>query len=453
VTNPATGEVLETFPFATDAAVEAALAAAVEAQVAWAERPVEERAAVMLAVADAFEAKAEELGKRVTTEMGKKISSAVSEARFAASIFRYYATEGPALLADEEIEAPGGDTAVVQPRPIGTVLGVMPWNYPYYQVARFAAPNLLVGNTILVKHAENCPWSSMAIVDLLVEAGVPEGAYANVFATFEQVGSLIADSRVRGVSVTGSERAGAAVAEQAGRQLKKVVLELGGSDAYVILDFEDPAEAARTAWRTRMSNMGQACNSNKRLIVSRDGYADFVAALVEEATGMVPGDPFDLGAKEFAPVSSAAAAQILQEQVADAVRHGAILHVGGRVVDGPGSYFQPAVLTGVTPEMRIYHEEVFGPVAVVYAVDSDEEAARLANDTRFGLGGAVFSTDVERASAVAQRLDVGMTHVNTFSAEAADIPFGGTKSSGFGRELGALGVDEFTNKRLYYVAR
>lgn len=452
VTNPATGELLETFPYATEAEVETALAAAVDAQREWAERPMEERAAVLRAAADLFDARAEELGRIVTTEMGKKLSSAAGEAEFAASIFRYYADEGPALLADQEITAPGQDTAIVQRRPVGTVLGVMPWNYPYYQVARFAAPNLLVGNTVLIKHAENCAWSSNAIAELLVEAGVPAGAYANLYATFDQVESLIADRRVAGVSVTGSERAGAAIAGHAGRHLKKAVLELGGSDAYVVLDSDDTKASAQAAWRTRMSNMGQACNSNKRLIVAEDVYGDFLSALVDEATGLIPGDPFDLQAGEFAPVSSRSAAEVLQDQVAEAVAQGATLHVGGNIVDGPGAYFQPTVLSGVTPEMRIYHEEVFGPVAVVYLVAGDDEAVRLANDTRFGLGGSVFSTQPERAAAVAQRLDVGMTHVNTFSAEAADMPFGGTKSSGFGRELGALGVDEFTNKRLYYVA-
>jgi succinate-semialdehyde dehydrogenase/glutarate-semialdehyde dehydrogenase len=453
VTNPATGEVLATFPYTSDADVEQALAAAVEAQKAWAARSIEERAAVLTAVADAFDAKADELAKLVTTEMGKKISSAAGEARFAAAIFRYYATEGPALLADEPLAAPGSDQAVVQRRPIGVVLGVMPWNYPYYQVARFAAPNLLVGNTVLIKHAENCPWSSAAIADLLSEAGVPAGAYANLYATFDQISSLIADFRVQGVSVTGSERAGAAVAAQAGRHLTRVVLELGGSDPYVVLDAEDPAAAARDAWKIRMSNMGQACNSNKRMIVGRDIYDEFLATLVEEATGLKSGDPTDLGADEFAPVVSRAAALTLQEQITDAVEKGATLHVGGTLVDGPGAYIEPAVISGVTKEMRIYHEEVFGPVAVVYPVDSDEEAVLLANDTRYGLGGAVFSRDEERAAAVAQRLECGMAHVNVFSAETPEMPFGGTKASGFGRELGALGIDEFTNKRLYYIKR
>ncbi len=452
VTSPVTGEVLESFPTATDAEIEQALSGAVEAQRSWAALPLADRAALMLRIADLFEEKADELARLVTAEMGKKVSSGASESRFAADIFRYYAAEGPALLADQPIQAPGQDKAVVQRLPIGIVLGVMPWNYPYYQVARFAAPNLLVGNAVVIKHAENCPWSARAIADLVTEAGVPDGVYANLFASHEQVARLIADSRVRGVSLTGSERAGAVVAQQAGSHLKKVVLELGGSDPYIVLDSDDPAEAARSAWRLRMSNMGQACNSNKRLIVARDLYDDFLAALVHEASGLVPGDPTNLKENEFAPVSSRAAAETLAEQVRDAVDRGATLHVGGEALPGPGAYLQPAVLTDVTPEMRVYHEEVFGPVAVVYAVDSDEEAVRIANDTRFGLGAAVFSRDAERAAAVAARLDVGMTHVNTASAEAADMPFGGSKASGFGRELGALGVDEFTNKRLYYVA-
>lgn len=452
VTDPSTGQVLDERETATDEQIRDVLDRAHAAQREWAQRPLADRVEVMLRIADAFEDRADELGRLITSEMGKKSSSAQSEARFAADIFRYYATHGPALIADQELPGADGGTAVLQRRAIGVVLGVMPWNYPYYQVARFAAPNLLLGNAVIVKHAESCPWSSTAIADLLTEAGVPEGIYTNVFATYDQIADLIADPRVLGVSLTGSERAGSAIAAQAGRHLTKVVLELGGSDPYIVLDTPDPAEAARTAWGVRMSNNGQACNSNKRIIVSRDIVDDFVGALVAEAAAMEPGDPRDLQPGQFVPLSSAQAAADLREQVQDAVAQGATLHVGGDLLDRPGVYFRPAVLTGVTPAMRAYSEELFGPVAVVYAVDSDEEAIALANDTRFGLGGAVFSADTDRAAAVAQQLDVGMTHVNAASAETADMPFGGTKSSGFGRELGPLGVDEFANKRLYYVA-
>jgi len=275
----------------------------------------------------------------------------------------------------------------------------------------------------------------------------------NVFATHEQVAAMIADPRLAGVSLTGSERAGAVVAETAGRNLKKVVLELGGSDPYIILDTGDVEDAAKTAWVTRMENVGQACNSNKRMIVMDDFYDGFVAALVERAAGMSPRQPGDDSPRSYSPMVSRKAAENLLAQVQDAVSKGATLHVGGTLGDGKGAYFAPAVLTGVTPAMRAYREELFGPVAVVYKVSSDEEAVRLANVVDFGLGGAVWSGDEERAVRVAEQLEVGMANVNTPAGEGADLPFGGTKRSGFGRELGPLGIDEFVNKRLFYVEK
>jgi succinate-semialdehyde dehydrogenase/glutarate-semialdehyde dehydrogenase len=320
-------------------------------------------------------------------------------------------------------------------------------------VTRFAAPNLIVGNTVILKHAENCPTSALAIAQIMRDAGVPDGVYVNLFATHEQVAAMIADPRLRGVSLTGSERAGTVVAETAGRNLKKVVLELGGSDPYIILDTPDVEAAAETAWATRMENVGQACNSNKRMIVMDDVYDDFVAALVKRATAMTPRPAGDDSDEAYSPMVSRKAAENLLAQVQDAVSKGATLHVGGTLDDGKGAYFAPAVLTGVTPEMRAYREELFGPVAVVYKVSNDDEAVQLANVVDFGLGGAVWSADEERAINVAEQLEVGMANVNTPAGEGADLPFGGTKRSGFGRELGPLGIDEFVNKRLFYVEK
>ena len=451
VTDPATGTVTETFPFATDAEVEQAIAAASAAFTEWRKRPVEERAAIVKRVGELFGERAAELGAIITKEMGKRPSQASGEAEFCNDIFGYYADNGPTLLADKPL--PGHDSARVEYLPVGPVLGVMPWNYPYYQVARFAAPNLVAGNTVILKHAENCPTSALAIAGIMREAGVPEGAYVNLFATHEQVAAMIADPRVRGVSLTGSERAGTAVAETAGRNLKKVVLELGGSDPYIILDSDDVDGAAKTAWITRMENVGQACNSNKRMIVMDNIYDDFVAALVKRASTATPREPGDDSARSYSPMVSRKAAENLLAQVQDAVSKGATLHVGGTLAEGKGAYFAPAVLTGVTPEMRAYREELFGPVAVVYKVTSDEEAVQLANAVDYGLGGAVWSTDEARATAVAERLEVGMANVNTPAGEGADLPFGGTKRSGFGRELGPLGIDEFINKRLFYVEK
>ncbi len=450
VTDPATGEVTQTFPFATDAEIEQALAGAAAAFGSWREKPVEERAAIVARVADLFAERATELAALITREMGKRPAQAVGEAEFSGDIFRYYAQHGPGLLADTDL--PGYAHAKIERLPIGPVLGIMPWNYPYYQVARFAGPNLVAGNPVILKHAENCPTSALAIAGIMREAGVPEGVYTNLFATHEQVAKMIADPRLRGVSLTGSERAGTVVAETAGRNLKKVVLELGGSDPYIVLDTANVDEAAETAWSTRMENVGQACNSNKRMIVMSDIYDDFVAALVKRAAALSPRQPGDDSDEAYSPMVSRKAAENLLAQVQDAVSKGATLHVGGQLVSDTGAYFAPAVLTGVTPDMRAYKEELFGPVAVVYKVGSDDEAVKLANVVDFGLGGAVWSTDEARATAVARQLEVGMANVNTPAGEGADLPFGGTKRSGFGRELGPLGIDEFLNKRLFYVA-
>ncbi len=437
VTDPATGEVTQTFPFATDAEVEQALAASTAAFAAWKQRPAHERAAIVKRVGELFGERAADLAALITKEMGKRPAQAVGEAEFCTDIFGYYADNGPALLADKPL--PGYDSARVEYLPVGPVLGVMPWNYPYYQVARFAAPNLVAGNTVILKHAENCPTSALAIAGIMREAGVPEGVYVNIFATHEQVATMIADPRLRGVSLTGSERAGTVVAETAGRNLKKVVLELGGSDPYIILDTPDADAAAETAWGARMENVGQACNSNKRMIVMDNVYDDFVAALVKRAAAMTPRQPGDDSDNAYSPMASRKAAENLLAQVQDAVSKGATLHVGGTLAGEQGAYFAPAVLTGVTPGMRAYREELFGPV--------------LANVVDFGLGGAVWSSDESRAAAVAEQLEVGMANVNTPAGEGADLPFGGTKRSGFGRELGPLGIDEFVNKRLFYVQK
>jgi succinate-semialdehyde dehydrogenase/glutarate-semialdehyde dehydrogenase len=451
VTDPATGEVTVTFPFATDAEVEQGLADATAAFAQWRKSPVAERAAIVKKVGELFTERATELAALITKEMGKRPREAVGEAQFCTDIFGYYADNGPGLLADKPL--PGHDSARVEYLPVGPVLGIMPWNYPYYQVARFAAPNLVAGNTVILKHAENCPTSALAIAQIMRDAGVPEGVYVNVFATHKQVAAMIADKRLRGVSLTGSERAGTTVAETAGRNLKKVVLELGGSDPYIILDSDDVEAAAKTAWVTRMENVGQACNSNKRMIVMGDLYDDFVAALVKRAAAATPRGPGDDSPRSYSPMVSRKAAENLLAQVQDAVGKGATLHVGGTLGDGEGAYFAPAVLTGVTPDMRAYTEELFGPVAVVYKVSDDDEAVKIANTVDYGLGGAVWSMDTERATRVAQQLDVGMANVNTPAGEGADLPFGGTKRSGFGRELGPLGIDEFVNKRLFYVEK
>ena len=451
VINPATGEPGEEFPLATDAEIQDALAASQAAFESWREVPLEERGKIVTRVAELFTERKDELAAIITEEMGKPLPESVGEAEYCTDIFEYFATEGPSLAADQEIKAIGGGRAVIQKLPVGPLLGIMPWNYPYYQVARFAAPNLMLGNTIILKHAESCPKSALAIQQIMDDAGVPAGVYQNVFASHDQIADIIADPRIQGVSLTGSERAGAIIGELAGKNLKKVVLELGGSDPYVVLDTEDVKEAAANAWATRLENTGQACNSNKRMIVAEDIYDDFVAELTNLAKDLKPGDPAEAAEGTYGPLSSRSAAEGLAEQIQDAVSKGATLHAGGTLSDGPSSYLAPAVLTGITPEMRAYREELFGPIAVVYKVGSDEEAVKLANDSDYGLGGVVFSTDEERARKVAAQLEVGMANVNGVG-EGAGIPFGGVKRSGYGRELGPLGMDEFVNKRLFFIA-
>lgn len=441
--NPATGEVLATFDTTTDDQVTAAVTAADAAYRAWREQPLEARADAVRTVGRLMRERAGDLGGLARLEMGKKVDEGTGEAEFSASIFEFYADNAATLLADQRIPSFSGGTAVVQRRPVGPLLGVMPWNFPFYQVARFAAPNLVLGNTVLLKHAESVPQCALAIADIMRDAGVPDGVYTNLFATFDQVEMVINDPRVQGVSVTGSERAGASVAATAGRALKKCLLELGGSDPFIVLD-GDAKELARTAWDFRIYNMGQACNSNKRMIVVDDLYDDFVTELTALGRNLAPDD--------IAPLSSRAAAESVAAQVADAVDKGATLHVGGVLAESPVAYYTPAVLTDVTTDMRAYTEELFGPVAVVYRVQDEEEAIALANSSAFGLGASVFSTDTARAEKVAQRLDAGMVNVNTPAGEGPDIPFGGVKRSGFGRELGALGIDEFVNKQVYVVA-
>ena len=453
VENPATGEIIKSYGEATDAEIELALANADSVFREWRERSVQERADVVKRVAELFEERKEELAKTISVEMGKSLTESIEEVEFARDIIEYYAVHGPSLITSYEIPSTVPGKAVVEQLPMGVLLGIMPWNFPYYQVARFAAPNLVLGNTILLKHADICASSSLLMQEIFEQAGVPVGGYQNVFASHDQVSTMIADPRLQGISLTGSERAGAIIGAQAGTHLKKCVLELGGIDPMVVLDADDVAAVAKDAWEFRVYNGGQVCNSNKRMIVMDDIYDEFVAELKKLATGLVAGDPATLAEGEYAPLSTRAAAETVNAQVQRAVADGATLEVGGVLGEGPAAYYSPAVLTGVSRDSVSYREEIFGPVATVYRVSSDEEALELANDCALGLGGSVFSTDEARAERVASKLEVGMSHVNIIAAEAAEIPFGGVKRSGFGREMGPLGIGEFANKRLYFVAK
>jgi succinate-semialdehyde dehydrogenase/glutarate-semialdehyde dehydrogenase len=449
VVNPATGETESEFPTITDEALADVVARADAAYQTWRFTPLDERSRIISNVARLYEERADNLAELITREMGKPTVEALGEIEFTASIYRYYAEQGPSLLQDKPLQSDVPGTAWVRTAPIGALLGIMPWNYPYYQVARFSAPNLMIGNTVILKHAPQCPESALAMEKIFHDAGLPEDAYINIFATNEQVATLIADPRVCGVSVTGSERAGTAVAALAGQNLKKVVLELGGSDPFIVLDTPDVAAVARVAVAARMENAGQACNASKRMIVMDSVYDDFVEEFTSAMAEQVTGDPTDPNTT-FGPLSSEQAAQNLMEQINDAISKGAKVNLGGGRVDRPGAFVEATVLTGVTPEMRAYHEELFGPAAVVYRVSSVDEAVKLANDVPYGLGGAIFAQDEKLALEVADKLDTGMVWINEAEGGGPDLPFGGTKRSGVGRELGPLGIDEFVNKKLIH---
>lgn len=449
VVNPATGETEKEYDTATDAQIEQAISDAAAAFRSWRTTAKPDRAAIIARVAQLHLDRKKELAAIITREMGKTTADAVDEVEFSASIYQYYADNGADLLRDEPLPSDTGGTAIVRRSPIGALLGIMPWNFPYYQVARFAGPNLMIGNTILLKHAPQCPESALAVEKIFTDAGLPHGAYVNVFATNDQAATIIADPRVAGVSVTGSERAGTAVAELAGANLKKVVLELGGSDPFIVIDADDIAAVAEAAVAARMENAGQSCNASKRMIVTDAVYDEFVEEFTAGMAAQVTGDPTD-PSTTYGPLSSEAAAATLIEQIDDAVSKGATLHTGGHRLDRPGAFVEATVLSGVTEGMRAFREELFGPAAVVYRVADVEEAIAVANDTPFGLGGAVFAKDEKIALEIADRIDAGMVWINEAEGGGPELPFGGTKRSGVGRELGPLGIDEFVNKKLIH---
>jgi succinate-semialdehyde dehydrogenase/glutarate-semialdehyde dehydrogenase len=449
VVNPSTGQVEQEYPTATDAEIGEILDRAGRGYPAWRRAAMTERADILRRVAQIYQDRSAELAGIITREMGKTTPEAMGELEFTVGIYRYYADNGPDLLKDEPLHSNTPGTAWVRKSPIGALLGIMPWNYPYYQVARFAAPNLMIGNTIVLKHAPQCPESALAMEQIFREAGLPADAYINVFASNEQVAEMIADPRIAGVSVTGSERAGSAVAATAGQNLKKVVLELGGSDPFIVLDGADLPSVAKAAAAARMENGGQACNASKRMIVAEDVYDDFMSEFTAAMSGYATGDPTD-PATAYGPLSSEQAARNLMDQINDAVNKGATVHLGGHRLDRPGAFVEATVLSGVTAEMRAYREELFGPAAVVYKVSSADEAIELANSSAYGLGGAVFSSNEALALDVADRLDVGMVWINQPEGGGPELPFGGTKRSGVGRELGPLGIDEFVNKKLIH---
>jgi len=445
--DPTTGSVLKEFETLSDDDVERCLATAHAAYLEWRRTEVAERSEVLQRIADAHRERSDELAQLMTTEMGKPIAQAKGEVALAASIYEYYATTGPAFLDEEQLDIAGKGSAIVRTESIGSLVGIMPWNYPYYQVARFVAPNLLLGNTILLKHASNCPQQALVIAEIVTAAGAPAGVYQNVFATNEQIAHMIASPLIQGVSLTGSERAGQVVGAVAGAHMKRYVLELGGSDPFIVLADADVPFAAREAATGRFANGGQACTSSKRILVEEAVWEPFLEEFLAQARVWTLGDP-NRSETKLGPMASLAARADLEAQVEDAVSKGATLHLGGEPHDGAGAFYPATVLSDVDPSMRAYKEELFGPVAVLNRVISAEQAVSIANDSPYGLGAAVFGGDETKAREVADQLDVGMVGINTTIKSAPDLPFGGVKNSGVGRELGRFGLDEFANKKL-----
>ncbi|MEV8515182.1 aldehyde dehydrogenase family protein [Dactylosporangium sp. NPDC051484] len=449
--NPSTGELVQEFPAYDDQTAEAALARAHEVYAGWRETTVEHRVELFRRVADAVAERRDELADKVTEEMGKTQFFARAEVDSFVEIFRYYADHASELLADEEAKAAGFTSLITRREPMGVTLAIEPWNGPLGQAARAAAPNLMLGNTIIVKPAEICPGSSLLLDRLFVESGFPEGAYQTALLTFDQVSAYLADPRVRAVTLTGSHRAGTRIAEQAGRHIKPVVLELGGSDAFIVLSSADVSQAAQTAALCRLLISGQVCTSPKRIIVEEPVAGEFIDTFVEAFRTHQVGDPQD-PATVVGPMASEKAAELLQEQYDDAVAKGATVLVPGGRLPGAGFFFAPAVLTDITPEMRLYSEEAFGPLAIIYRVSDEDAAVASANSSMFGLGGTVYAEDLDQAHRVARRLDTGGVGINRILGAPIEIPFGGTKASGLGRELGRSGMDQFANIKTYGVA-
>lgn len=448
--NPNTNKIVKSFEEMTEKAVDAKVAKAHLAYINWKETSYQQRADLLHKVAKLMRIKKSELAKTITLEMGKLLSEAEGEIDLSADIIDYYADNAEGFLADKVLIPEHGE-AIIRNSPIGVLLGVMPWNFPYYQVARFAAPNIMVGNTILLKHASIVPQCAAAIEKLFEEAKAPEGLYTNLFITGKHASALVSDKRIKGVSLTGSEEAGASIAMEAGKHLKKVVLELGGNDVFIILEDADMEKTVEWAVVGRMNNNGQCCIASKRFIAVEAIADEFIQKFKDKLSKMKVGDPMD-PATDLGPLSSEAAAVHLADQVKRSVDEGAKVLLGGKRADREGAFMEPTILTDLKPSIAAYHEELFGPVASFYVVKDDQAAIDLANDSNYGLGGSVFTQDIQRGRRIADQIDTGMVFINHPTWTQADLPFGGTKHSGFGRELSELGIQEFVNKKLIRVS-
>jgi succinate-semialdehyde dehydrogenase/glutarate-semialdehyde dehydrogenase len=448
--NPATGKLVEDFDELTDQQLEVKLAIAATCFQAWKQKTYAERAAVISKAAEILHAKADEFAQIMTLEMGKRISEARGEVEFSSNILAYYARNAERFLAPTKLNPSIGE-AHMESSPIGVVFCVEPWNFPYYQLARVAGPHLMAGNVLVVKHAGCVPQCAIAFEKLLLDAGAPVGAYTNLLISHAQSDIVIDDSRVKGVALTGSVPAGRDIAARAGKNLKPSSMELGGSDAFIVLEDADLDHTVKWAVWGRMYNTGQTCCAAKRFIVV-DKLADtFLEKFSAALSALKAGDPKD-EKTTMGPLSSEGALLQLLEQVKQAVDHGAKVLIGGKRVDRPGSYMQPTILTDIKPENPAFRDEFFGPVALFFRVKDEDAAIALANDSDFGLGGSVFTKDAARGQRVASRIDTGMMFINNISWSDAELPFGGVKDSGYGRELGDMGIQQFVNKKLIRTA-
>lgn len=443
--NPYTGELLKHFDEHTNEEMEAALSRADACFQSFG--TLEERASVLRKAAALMLERCEELATLITLEMGKLIQESRDEVRLSAAILEYFAEKAPKFLARRRLDESTVGEAWVEFEPIGVLIGVEPWNYPFYQLVRFVGPNIAAGNTILMKHAPGVPQCAVAFEKVMQDAGAPDGAYVNLFLTNEQVSRLIADPRIQGVALTGSERAGESLAAQAGKALKKSTMELGGNDAFVVMEDFDPKLAAKMAAQGRMGNCGQVCVGSKRFIVV-DKIADaFLAELKRLLSEYTPGDPLD-ETTTMGPLSSKLALDRLVDQIDTAVSHGATLLMGGNRPDGPGAFLMPTLLADIGRTNPAYSQEFFGPVAMFFRAKDEDEAIAIANDSPFGLGGAICTSDPERARRLASKLQSGMVFINYPALTVPELPFGGIKRSGYGRELSEFGIEEFVNKKM-----